>query len=69
MIVKDLLWLGDSRLYSDNFLKDRESEKDELDKRKVQLVQGPENNVSFCHITALFSLWRDICRVTSSSKC
>lgn len=27
MIVKDLVWLGDSRLYSDKFLKDRENEK------------------------------------------
>lgn len=31
MIVKDLLWLGDSRLYSDNFLKDRENEKKDED--------------------------------------
>lgn len=64
MIVKDLLWLGDSRLYSDNFLKDRENEKKMKTgaRAKYSLSKGPENNVSFCHITALFSLCGDICR-------
>lgn len=71
MIVRHLLWVDDARLYSDKFLEDRENEKKRDENRiraKHSLPKGPENNIPFCHIAALYFLWRYICKVTSKFK-